>query len=135
MIGRVRLLLAAIAFLKRHALLGVGRTLRSYKTLIPVAVEYGPRALERAAPALAVVARDGALAGLPDGLGEHGPRVHDARAAPVRRVRHAAAHGGGEASVSRRPSLREHLGPDTGGGALCYHSADCELLYLSQSQR
>ena len=40
MIGRVRLLLAAIAFLKRHALLGVGRTLRSYKTLIPVAVEY-----------------------------------------------------------------------------------------------
>ena len=51
MIGRVRLLLAAIAFLKRHALLGVGRTLRSYKTLIPVAVEYkhGAAALELSA--------------------------------------------------------------------------------------
>ena len=86
MIGRVRLLLAAIAFLKRHALLGVGRTLRSYKTLIPVAVEYGPRALERAAPPLAVVARDGALAGLPDGLGEHGPVSYTHLTLPTKRI-------------------------------------------------
>ena len=39
LIGRVRLCVAIVAYLKRYALLGVGRTLRSYRTLIPVAVE------------------------------------------------------------------------------------------------
>lgn len=49
--GRVRLAVATVLYLKRHALVGVGRTLRSYRTLVPVALEYRSGVKRRRSPA------------------------------------------------------------------------------------
>jgi len=50
-VGRVRLAVAAVLFVKRHALVGVGRTLRSYRVLVPVALEYRSGLRRRRDPA------------------------------------------------------------------------------------